>query len=87
VVEARDQVCQGGSDGRLVDADGDRLGLVGGLCEVRFRVTPSMAVVTVLPVLVIERPSTVTWEVEPIVWALVVPGASLRAAPSVRMCP
>ena len=38
-----------------------------------------MALVTVLLPLVIVRPSTVTWALSPMVCALVVPGASLRA--------
>ena len=44
-----------------------------------------MALETVLLVLVMARPSTVTWAVSPIVWALVLPGESLRAAPRVPL--
>ena len=81
-VEARDERVQG----RLSRPPGRRPTVSvsvspSGLCLTRLRVTPSIALVTVLLVLVIERPSTVTWAVRPIVWALVVPGASLRAAP------
>jgi len=84
-VEARHQGRQGSLNRSRVHADRESLDLARGILGGQVESHAVDDATDVLLVFVITRPSTVTWEVRPMVWALC-PGASLSAAREFRSC-